>query len=161
MVEEDFSEQNSDFESVPGGAELLAWFGYVPSFHDAEIISLHLNRKGESVLTVHTWETATERETDAWPPYIKNVVVSFTLEEITELKLEDFSIQNVIYGLVLRKIANKAPSFNMQRLQPPEPLPDLFEIILEPCYGLWGKIQARRVSITLTPGKPDDTRLKD
>jgi hypothetical protein len=45
----------------------------------------------------------------------------------------------------------------MQWLQPPEPLPDLYEVILEPCYGLSGKIQAGRVSISLTPGKPEDT----
>jgi hypothetical protein len=30
------------YADVPGGLELLAWFGHVPSFHDAEIVSLTL-----------------------------------------------------------------------------------------------------------------------
>lgn len=54
------------FKSIPGGAELLAWFGYVPSFHDAEIIDLHLNRHGPSTLRIHVWEmTGKVDENDA------------------------------------------------------------------------------------------------
>jgi hypothetical protein len=32
------------------------WFGHWPSLHDAEVISLHLNRRGSSALALHTWE---------------------------------------------------------------------------------------------------------
>jgi hypothetical protein len=42
---------------IPGAVELHDWFGYWPDFHDAEIISLHLNRKGCSSLRVHAWDT--------------------------------------------------------------------------------------------------------
>jgi hypothetical protein len=39
---------------VPGGASnIIAWFGSWPSFHDAEVVSLLLDREGESVLKVH------------------------------------------------------------------------------------------------------------
>jgi hypothetical protein len=85
----------------------------------------------------------------------KDAVVTLALEEITKLQLEDFNIQNVIYGLELRRITREAPSFNMQWLQQPEPLPDLFEITLQPCQGLSGKIQARRITIGMSSGKPD------
>ena len=33
-----------DLQEISGAAELRDWFGYWPMFHDAEIISLHLNR---------------------------------------------------------------------------------------------------------------------
>ncbi|CDM62209.1 hypothetical protein LPU83_pLPU83d_0839 (plasmid) [Rhizobium favelukesii] len=34
---------------------LLAWFGEVPTFHDAEIISLSLSRTGASEVEIHGW----------------------------------------------------------------------------------------------------------
>jgi hypothetical protein len=43
-------------EAVEGAKSLCDWFGYWPSFHDAEVISLHLNRRGLSSLALHTWE---------------------------------------------------------------------------------------------------------
>src|SRR6476660_3432162 len=47
--------ETSIYDVVPGGADLMRWFGQVPSFHDAEILSLHLRRKGQSVLRLHGW----------------------------------------------------------------------------------------------------------
>jgi len=47
----------TEVEQITGAAELHDWFGYWPDFHDAEIVSLHLNRQGISFLRVHTWET--------------------------------------------------------------------------------------------------------
>ncbi|WP_245424543.1 hypothetical protein [Rhizobium sophoriradicis] len=43
------------YEKIAGGPELLAWFGQKPTFHDAEILSLSLNRTGVSELTIHGW----------------------------------------------------------------------------------------------------------
>lgn len=40
------------YEKIAGGPELLAWFGQKPTFHDAEILSLSLNRTGVSKLTI-------------------------------------------------------------------------------------------------------------
>jgi hypothetical protein len=49
-----------EVKEISGAAELHDWFGYWPIFHDAEIISLHLNREGSSSLRVHTWEMTKE-----------------------------------------------------------------------------------------------------
>lgn len=35
-------------KDVPGYAELCEFYGEFPSFHDAEIVSVHLNRTGTS-----------------------------------------------------------------------------------------------------------------
>ena len=47
-------------QGVAGSRELLNWFGYWPSFHDAEVISLTLNRRGASCLLLYTWEMTEE-----------------------------------------------------------------------------------------------------
>jgi hypothetical protein len=142
--------------SIPGGPELLAWFGYVPSFHDAEIIDLHLNRAGPSTLRIHTWDMDPDHRTGEWPPFTKYVIVTFVLEEIIRLDLEDFSPQNVIMGLELKRVKEEIPSFGMTWLDKPPTSPEFYEIHLVPLYGLAGTIRARRVSISLTPGKPSD-----
>ena len=144
--------------SIPGGPELLAWFGYVPSFHDAEIISLHLNRTGLSTLCIHTWEITDTVDSKGFYALEKQAIVTFTLEEIENLELEGFSHQNVIGGLELNRIEAETPPLGMLWIQPPRPQPDLYEIILHPCYGLSGSIRAQQVSIALTPGEPAFTR---
>jgi len=144
--------------SIPGGPELLAWFGYVPSFHDAEIIDLYLNRTGASTLRIHTWEMDPDHRTEDWLPFAKHVVVTFVLEEIVGLDLEDFSPQNVISGLELKRVKEETQSFGMTWIQPPVP-PEFYEIVLHPCYGLWGTLRARRISISLVSGKPTDREL--
>jgi hypothetical protein len=135
--------------SIPGGPELLAWFVYVPSFHDAEIISLHLNRIGPSTLSIHTWEINGTVDPKGFYIHEKDAVVTFTLEEIENLELEGFSHQNVLGGLELNRIEAEASTSGRQGIRP-----DLYEIVLHPCYRLAGTIRARGVSLALTPGKP-------
>lgn len=45
-----------ELDSIDGAQELYDRFGYWPSFHDAEIISLHLSRASPSSLIIHTRE---------------------------------------------------------------------------------------------------------
>src|SRR4028118_2120904 len=140
--------------SIPGGPELLAWFGHVPSFHNAEIISLHLNRTGPSTPCIHTWDTTGTVDSKGFDIHEKDAVVTFTLEEIENLELEGFSHQNVLGGLELNRIEAETPSLGMLWIQSPRAQPDLYEIILHPCYGLSGSIRAQQVSIALTPSEP-------
>jgi hypothetical protein len=123
--------------SIPGAAELLDWFGYWPSFHDAEIISLVLNRNGLSSLRLHTWHTTSQVDERGCYIKEKHVVVSFHMEEILALALNNFSQQNVIFGLEIVE-----DNYG-------------YRLVLDPCYGLEGSIRARAVSIELEPGSED------
>ena len=38
------------YDALPGGDNPVRWFGQVPSFHDGQILSLYLRRKGQSKL---------------------------------------------------------------------------------------------------------------
>ena len=62
-----------------GSEKVAAWFGSWPSFHDAEIVSLSLQRSGSSLLRIC--------------PYFpeKPATVEFILEEEMDLELRDFS----------------------------------------------------------------------
>jgi hypothetical protein len=120
-------------KSIPGAVELLAWFGHWPSFHDAEIVSLTLNRSGVSILRVHTWQMTSQIDERGYYVLDKHIVVNFQMEEIQGLQLVDFSPQNLIFGLTLREIEGG------------------FQIEMDPCYGLAGTISARKLSLEFEP----------
>lgn len=127
----------AELKSITGAQELYDWFGFWPSFHDAEVIELHLNRRAPSCLAIHTWEMTNRLDSKGYYELEKHVVVEFTFEDISALSLEGFGQQNVIFGLAIEKTEAG------------------FRLTLDPCYGLSGSIAAERMSISLTPGKPD------
>ncbi|WP_249406579.1 Imm50 family immunity protein [Rhizobium sp. CFBP 13726] len=90
-----------NYSSLVGGDELLAWFGQPPTFHDAEIVSLSLNRSGVSELKVHGWIMTDEVDPRGYIVLDKHAVVTFKFTGIMDLQLDGFSSQNVIAGLVL------------------------------------------------------------
>ena len=126
----------TDVQQIRGADRLYEWFGYWPNFHDAEILSLHLDRTGTSALHIHTWEMSSEVDERGYYTLRKHAVVEFLLENVNALSLGGFSIQNVIFGLFLEKI------------------PSGFKLTLDPCYGLAGSIEAEKVEIRFTPGEP-------
>lgn len=140
------------YEKISGGAELLAWFGEEPRFHDAEIISLALNRTGKSELKVHGWTTTGKIGPGGYLILDKHAVVTFSLEGIIDLKLDGFSHQNVVNGLLLShaKDRGRANYFSM-----PESVDDI-DIELLPCHGLDGFIRAKKVEVSFALGHPND-----
>jgi hypothetical protein len=130
----------NELQAIVGAQELHDWFGYWPTFHDAEIVSLHMNRRSPSSMLIHTWEMTNKVDERGFYVLEKDVVVEFVFENISGLDLSGFNHQNVIFGLELEK---KAAGFMLT---------------LDPCYGLGGTIEAENISIRLKPGKPPDSR---
>ena len=126
MTNDDITAGLDGFDAV------VRWFGDWPSFHDAEIISLHLAREGESLLRVYPY----------YPE--KPAAVDFVLEGVTDLELWDFSSQNVIFSLDLESVVDQTKE-------------KAIRLTLSPCYGLAGHIDARRVRVKLALGESSDS----
>lgn len=126
------------WEYIEGAQRLVSWFGRWPTFHDAEVVHLHLNRTGKSSLLVYAFEMTDELDEGGVYKIVKHVLIEFLLEDIQELELEDFSQQNVLFGLGVHYNENKK------------------EIVLDSTWGVGGTIQAKHISLTFTPinGKP-------
>jgi hypothetical protein len=125
-----------ELKAIRGAQELYDWFGYWPPFMDAEVIALHLNRRGTSSLMVHTYEMTDRTDDIGYYVLEKHVVVEFILEDIAELNLSGFTRPNVVSSLMCEKI------------------PRGYRLTLDAYYGLGGTIDARAVSIRLHPGEP-------
>lgn len=115
--------------TLSGSDAVIEWFGHWPDFHDAEVVSLVLIRSGESLLRIY--------------PYFptKPAMVDFILEEVTDLELYDFSVQNVISSLSVERRTDQTGEAATR-------------ITLAPCYGLQGWIDAKRVRVQVVAGKP-------
>lgn len=146
-----YDPHTSIYQEVPGGPELVRWFGEIPSFHDAEIVSLELSRRGISKLRVHGFLMLDKVDERGFGVHEKHAVVTFALEDIMDLQLDGFSPQNVIFGLQLQRATDRGRANYYPHPQSPQDI----EIELEPCFGLDGVIRAKRVSISFEPGLPD------
>jgi len=124
--------------AIPGTEDLADWFGGWPSFHDAEIIDLHLQRAGRSWIRIHAWQITNEVDPDGYYVTDHHVVVTFWFEDIAGLALTGFNPQNVIAGRDVEKTASG------------------YRISLEPCYGLAGDIEASSIRISFQPGSPHE-----
>ena len=123
---------------IPGGDDLLAWFSRAPSFHDAEVLSVTLERERERCrIAIHAFQMTSALDDRGYFITDKHVVVQFELERVSALTFSDFNHQNVIDGLTLTRNANGE-----------------YSLELEPCYGFWGSITAAELRIVLVPGIP-------
>ena len=125
--------------SIPGGPELLQWFeGRMPSFHDAEVLALTLDRASAcAILRVHAFEMTPEIDSRGYFVCTRHVVVTFKLSWIGSIELDGFNHQNALDGLKVTRTDDNE-----------------FRLDLEPAYGLGGFIQAREVEISIKPGIP-------
>jgi hypothetical protein len=116
-------------DMLSGTDAVVQWFGGWPDFHDAEVVRLTLARSSESLLRVYPYYPA------------KPAMVDFVLEQVTDLKLADFSVQNVISGLSVEARTDQTGQ-------------EAVRIIMGPCFGLSGWIDAKRVRLQVIPGQP-------
>ena len=146
----EYKTQESIYQSISGGPELLAWFGQVPSFHDAEIVSLEIISRGTTTLKVKTWNLTDRVGTDGYYVSEKHAIVTFVMEELVHLQLEGFQPQNVIDGLDLSKTKAHPDhsSFYNEKDSPMD-----FDLMIQPCYGMDGIIRCKRISVNFVPSK--------
>jgi hypothetical protein len=118
---------------IEGATDVVDWFGQWPSFHDAEVIEVHLKRKGRSFLRV--WAFQATSVVDETGHYVcdRHAIVTFALEGVSDLELADFSPQNVISSLTV------------------EVLPETVRLTMSPCFGVAGYLEASRVSVAVEP----------
>lgn len=118
---------------VEGADALFEWFGYWPDFHDAEVLSVHLDRGGTSSVVIHTWEATGQADSKGYYSQRKHALVSFLLDGVTDVEPCGFSGQNVISGAEIERIDSE------------------FSPALGPCFGLSGRLRAAKLRIRIEP----------
>ena len=94
-------------------------FGDWPSFHDAEVIAMRLDRRGgggkpQLEVDIHTWEVTPEVMPDGHRGWRKHTLVGLRFEAIDDLSLEDFNHQNVLFDVVLTDVSDRGGSLHWE-----------------------------------------------
>jgi hypothetical protein len=135
---DDESETAALLAAIPGGVELLSIAH--ASLGDAEIVSLHLTRKGPSTLEV------------SLPWTDDGVVATFVLSDWIDVQINGFSHQNVVGGLIVRRAGER--KVHLMELGVGL-TPGELELEFEPCFGAYGTIRATVTRIELCATKPN------
>ena len=96
----------SDSPKFDGAELVFDRFGYWPSFHDAEIHWIRLDRLGTADLQgptvemlVHAFEITSEVAPEGHHVLQKHSLIHFRFEQVSNLNLDEFNHQNAIFGL--------------------------------------------------------------
>ncbi|MCK1737844.1 hypothetical protein IVA79_28630 [Bradyrhizobium sp. 138] len=118
---------------LEGGAALCAWFEGVPSFHDATLLQLELHQGAPSRLVARAFQITSEVDSRGHFVLTKHVDVTFTIFELIEVQLSDFTEAGIMFGLDT-KID-----------------PDGTTLSVKSSYGVHGRIKAKRVVVSFEP----------
>jgi hypothetical protein len=124
---------------LEGHKKVLDVYGQWPSFHDGEVVSLNLNRAqaapgpSHSVclnLIVHGHTMTSEVLPNGYYRQINHRLVHFEFQGVSEIELEGFNHQNVLFDLHFEKCPITATDGTS------------FRVILNSSYGLGGEFTA-------------------
>jgi uncharacterized protein (DUF433 family) len=130
--------QRASLLQVPGLDDLVAWLGFFPTFHDGQVVSITLDRPDSYRIALYTFEMTKETNQEGFFILQKHVVVTFVMEHITDMSLEEFNQPNWLGGASIRRH------------------PDYYELCLEGLFGVDGRFRAKVMKIEFQPGKPQD-----
>ena len=116
-------------------------FGRWPSFHDAEILRVVLDRGDVQSFspylqaTIHVFEMTPQIDERGSYVLKNHVAVSLRFIEIYELKLEEFNQQNVLQGLSISNVSNR----QLERIR--------FEVSFDGIFGVTAKFQCNSIRV--------------
>ena len=134
----------SDTPNIPGAEKVVEWFGYWPTFHDAEVLSIKLDRSGGSNVSIHAFERTSEVDSRGYFPLWKHVIVTFAMERflpdeqgITNTRIDFFNHQNVITDAWI------------------ETTPKGHTLRLDGIFGVDASITCEHLSVSIAPADED------
>jgi hypothetical protein len=133
------------FASLPGGAALIDWFGFVPTFHDATLEGLEI-AEGAVTLRLKTFRMTSEVDAAGYYVLDRHALVTVSLSGVSGISLAG-DASSIIFELRIRRLSAGAPGW--QSCGGPEA--GDFEIDFMSSYGLYGQLFARDLALGFAP----------
>jgi len=139
------------YEQIANHKLVTDWFGHWPSFHDAEVLSMHLDRKpletrpGPSfVVRLHAFEMTPEVDERGYYKLTKHAIITLQFGGVDEISLDGFNCQNAVWQLDFAEVVN-------QDKQP------ALGVSLSSSFGVRCDFRCTLAGVeSITPGKPDE-----
>lgn len=119
---------------IAGAEKIIERFAYFPTFHDAEVLRIVLERDDLSAslrLLVPEFKDKTQ---------VCSVEVELRFLDVEKLELENFNYQNVIGSLTFREVVEKTEYSS-------EEVPRIY-VDLDPVFGVWSTFSCSGVEVT-------------
>ena len=122
---------------IPGAEAVVAWFGHWPSFHDAEVLSVVINRDAVSILRIHTWNVSARANRRGHFAREREAIVAFEFEGIKSLRLhgEDAKRQDLVHGNGIERTEHG------------------YRFEFAPSFGLAGELAVEQIAVHVEPGR--------
>jgi hypothetical protein len=129
---------------ILGAERVTSVFGHWPSFHDAEVVRLSLDRtrRGGGVAEcprvtadVYTFEMTSDVGPDGTYVLRNESLVSLEFREVVDLMIDDFNCQNALFGLRLVDVRER----QLERVR--------FEVHFDAAYGMGASFACYTVEV--------------
>jgi hypothetical protein len=136
---------------IRGAEQLTALFGRWPSFHDAEIVRVELDRDAATdrasgptlTLDIYAFEAGPELAPNGQYVLRNEVLVSFRFLEVYQLALDGFNQQNAVWNLHITDISER----QLERAR--------YEVHVAPSFGVGATFQCFDAEVlTVLPWTP-------
>jgi hypothetical protein len=140
---------------IQGSEKLTNIFGYWPSFHDAEVLELHLWRgyvepeKNSYIfpiltLKAHVWEMTQAVDERGFFVLRHHTLVTLKFRDVEDLKIDGFNHQNAIFclSIVQRERESKASPY--------------FDVELEQSFGIGSTFKCLGIEVLEATAWNDD-----
>jgi hypothetical protein len=128
---------NEQMMRVENREALIHALGEWPTFHDAEVISVSLNRGDPSgpvlTLEVYTFTVSSQTDSRGWFVKPREVIVVMEFLDVSSATLMDFNAQNVLSSLRIFEDSTTPESF--------------LKVVLSPLYGLSAEFNCQRARV--------------
>lgn len=131
-----------NYENIANSSRLISVFGYWPSFHDAEVVWVRLDRRATSLgdgptveVLIHTFEMTSEIDAAGFYVLRKHVLVQLRFSKVMEPVLESFNHQNVLNGLDIREISSQQARSRS------------FAVTLDTSYGINAAFECQNIEV--------------
>jgi hypothetical protein len=123
---------------IPGAAAVVAWFGHWPSFHNAEVLSVVINRGGVSMIRFHAWNVSARVDRTGHFAREREAIVVFEFAGIKSLRLhgEDEDRQDLVHGNGIERTEQQGYRFEFA-----------------PSFGLAGELTVEQIAVHVEPGR--------
>lgn len=130
-------------KQIAGAEKLLAVFGYWPSFHDAEVLWLRLDRRGLDdgcygptlEALVYVFESTSEVSPEGYFVLRHHSLIHLRFLDVVEIQLDGFNHQNAIMGLSFTDLRDR----QMERVR--------WEVHFDVAFGLNASFQCYAIKV--------------
>jgi hypothetical protein len=129
-------------EKIKNSERLVSIFGYWPSFHDAEVIWMRLERRATSLgrgptveTLIHTFEMTSEVNSAGFYVLRNHVLAHLRFSRVREFVSCDFNHQNALLALSIKDISHR----QMEYIN--------FEVTFDAAFGLEASFQCQDIEI--------------